>query len=162
MLRITYLAYKPALNLTADEIQEILSDNNSNNHFDNILLTLENVSMLYRHGLLAKALNISTHDLLSLKRFSGLDIFKTIEPFPITSLEQDHPFKQTIEFVKGMVEEVKESGFKTDDLNFLLRHHFDDPLGKYRVKMDSSILPLIQGLGSRDFSNSIRKQSHYR
>jgi Neuraminidase-like domain/Salmonella virulence plasmid 28.1kDa A protein len=134
-----------SLNLTADEIKQILKVAKKN--FDNEPLTLETVSLLYRYGLLAKALKISIDELISLKELSGLDIFKAIEPGPITSINQDHPFKQTLEFVNEVVEKVKESRFKVDDLNFLLRHRLDDPLGKYRSQTDS-ILTLIQRLAA--------------
>jgi Neuraminidase-like domain/Salmonella virulence plasmid 28.1kDa A protein len=145
LVRDHLLSLQASLNLTADEIKQILKDAKKN--FDNEPLTLETVSLLYRYGLLAKALKISIHELISLKELSGLDIFKAIEPKPITSINQDHPFKQTLEFVNEVVEKVKESGFKVDDLNFLLKHRLDDPLGKYRSQTDS-ILTLIQRLAA--------------
>jgi hypothetical protein len=136
-----------ALNLTADEIKQILKDAQKN--FDSEpfeRLTLATVSLLYRYGLLAKGLKISIHELISLKQLSGLDPFKAIEPNPPSSINQDHLLKQTLEFIK-IVEKIKESGFKVEDLNYLLRHQFDDPLGKYRSKPEAA-LALIQRLAA--------------
>ena len=93
-------------------------------------LSLPNVSLLYRYGLLAKALKLSVRDLIALKQLSGLDPFKPLHADPLATLEEDHPFSQTLRFVE-IAEEVKESGLKIEDLDYLLRHRFDET-GKYR------------------------------
>ncbi|MBX6421974.1 neuraminidase-like domain-containing protein [Thermosulfurimonas sp. F29] len=118
-------ALQAALGLTAEEIGLILEDND----LDNAFLTLSTVSLLYRYGLLAKALRISVSELISLKKLSGIDPFMSISENALNSLEEDAPY-QTIRFIE-MVERVKESGFKVEDLNYLFLHQFD-PTGKYR------------------------------
>lgn len=121
-------AIQGALNLTADEIRRILTDGGKD--LATAELSLNNVSLLYRYGLLAKAVRLPVADLITLKNLSGLDPFKQLEPAPITTIEEDYPFQQTLHFV-DLAEQVKESGFKIEDLEYLLRHRFD-PVGKYR------------------------------
>ena len=49
---------------------------------------------------------------------------------PKKAIEFDYPFSQTLRFVE-VAEEVKDSGLKIEDLEYLLRHRFDET-GKYR------------------------------
>ena len=137
------LSIQAALNLTADEIGYILKEEGKN--LDTAELLMDNISLLHRYSLLAKALKLSVRDLITLKELSGLDTFKFLEPSPITSISQDHPFEQTLQFIE-VVEKVKESGFEVEDLNFLFCHHFD-PSGKYRSKSDA-ILALMRTLAT--------------
>ncbi|MCE8429853.1 MAG: hypothetical protein J5U19_15880 [Candidatus Methanoperedens sp.] len=136
------LTLQGALNLTSDEIGCILTDAEKN--LDTALLLLDNVSLLYRYRLLAEALKLPVCDLITLKGLSGLDPFK-IQLAPITSLQQDYPFKQTLRFIE-IVEEVKDRGFSVEDPDYLLCHHFD-PVGKYSSKSDA-IMALIKTLAS--------------
>jgi peptidoglycan hydrolase-like protein with peptidoglycan-binding domain len=122
------LTLRSALNLTMEEIDRIIADSGKN--LDTTELSLDTVSLLYRHGLLAKALKLSVRDLITLKRLSGLDPFKPLSDDPLTKLDDDHPFKQTLRFIE-VAEIVKESGFTIEDIDYLLRHRFD-PVGKYR------------------------------
>ena len=135
------LALQGALGLTADEIGRILTD--AGEPLDTAMLSLANVSTLYRYGLLAKALKLSVLDLIRLKQLSGLYPFKPLDPDPLVTLDQDHPFVQTLEFVK-VAEEVKESGLKIEDLDYLLRHRFDDT-GKYRPNREA-VLSFLKSL----------------
>lgn len=135
------LAVQGALGLTADEIRRILED--AGKSLDTLELSLASVSLLYRYGLLAKALKLSLRELIVLKQLSGLDPFKPLLPDPLETLDQDHPFVQALEFVR-VAEEVKESGLKVDDLDFLLRHRFDDT-GKYRNNREAT-LSLLKSL----------------
>lgn len=135
------LALQSALGLTADDINRILVD--AEIDFDTAALTLPNVSLLYRYGLLGKALKLSTRDLIALKQLSGLDPFRQLHPEPLAdtatkkAIEFDYPFTQTIRFVE-IAAEVKESGLKIEDLDYLLRHRFDET-GKYRSDPDSTL-----------------------
>ncbi|HVQ40248.1 MAG TPA: hypothetical protein VMS31_22090, partial [Pyrinomonadaceae bacterium] len=140
------LALQSALGLTADDISRILSE--AGTSFDTADLTLPNVSLLYRYGLLAKALKLSVRDLIALKQLSGLDPFISLHPDPLAdtpdgvlpakdAIEFDHPFSQTIRFVE-VAAEVKESGLKVEDLDYLLRHRFDET-GKYRSNPDETM-----------------------
>jgi hypothetical protein len=140
-LKAHVLALQGALGLSADEIGRILAD--ASKKLDEAELSLANVSLLYRYGLLAKALKLSVRDLIALKQLSGLDPFRQLEPDTLASLDQDHPFTQTLEFVK-VAEEVKDSGLKIEDLDYLLRHRFDE-IGKYRSDREPA-LALLKSL----------------
>jgi hypothetical protein len=140
-LKAHVLALQGALGLSADEIGRILAD--ASKKLDEAELSLANVSLLYRYGLLAKALKLSVRDLIALKQISGLDPFRQLEPDTLASLDQDHPFTQTLEFVK-VAEEVKDSGLKIEDLDYLLRHRFDE-IGNYRSDREPT-LALLKSL----------------
>lgn len=135
------LALQGALGLTADEIGRILAD--AGKSLDTLELSLASVSLLYRYSLLAKALKLPVRDLIALKQFSGLDPFRPLVQDPLATLDQDHPYSQTLEFVK-VAEEVKDSGLKIEDLDYLLRHRFDDT-GKYRPNREAT-LALLKSL----------------
>ena len=129
------LALQGALGLTADEISRILVD--AGISFDTAELTLPNVSLLYRYALMAKALKLSVRELIALKQLSGLDPFKPLHPDPLATIEEDHPFSQTLRFVE-VAQEVKDSGLKIEDLEYLLRHRFDET-GKYRPNREGTL-----------------------
>ena len=135
------IALKGALGLTADEIRLILENNGE--AIETADLTLSNVSQLYRHGLLAKALKVTVAQLIALKQLSGLDPFTPLHPDPLANLSEDHPFSQTLEFVT-LVEEVKGSDLKIEDLDYLLRHRFDEA-GRYRRDPEET-LALLKSL----------------
>ncbi len=137
------LALQGALGLTADEIGRIMVD--AGKSVDTAELSLPNVSLLYRYGVLAKALKLPVRDLIVLKQESGLDPFKPLHDDPLVTLDQDQPFVQTLEFVK-VAEEVKDSGLKIEDLDYLLRHRFD-ATGKYRPNRDNT-LALLKSLSA--------------
>lgn len=137
------LALQGALNLTADEIGRILADVGKD--FATAELSLDNVSLLYRYGLLAKALKLSVRDLIALEGLSGLDPFKSLKPDPIAALADDYPFTQTLRLVE-VAQKIKESGFAVEDLDYLLRHRFD-PVGKYRTGVDVP-LALVKSLAA--------------
>jgi Neuraminidase-like domain len=140
------LTLQGALGLTADEISRILVD--AGMSFDTAELSLPNVSLLYRYGLLAKALKQSVRELIALKQLSGLDPFTQLHPEsladtpagivpPKKAIEFDYPFSQTLRFVE-VAEEVKDSGLKIEDLDYLLRHRFDET-GKYRPNPEGTL-----------------------
>ena len=121
-------ALQGALGLTAEEINSILAD--AGRPFDTAGLTVSNVSLLYRYGLLARALKLSVRDLIALKGLSGLNPFTPLHADPPATLAEDYPFSQTLAFVE-VAEAVNDSGLKIEDLEYLLRHRFD-PNGRYR------------------------------
>ncbi len=131
------LALQGALGLTADDIGRILSD--AGTSIDTAELSLAHMSMLYRHGLLAKALKLSVRELIALKRLSGLDPFKPLLPDPVATLIDDYPFTQTLGFVE-IAGYVKESGLKIEDMDYLLRHHIEDTVGKYRPNNEGMLV----------------------
>jgi hypothetical protein len=137
------VAIQAALNLTANDVNLILQD--AKKALNTEPLILSTISQLYRYGLLAKSLKLSVSDLITLKSLSGFDPFKPLEDTTINSLSQDHPFEQTIRFIE-VVEKVKDSGFKIEDLDYLLRHRFDS-VGKYRSD-PNTLLALVKGLAA--------------
>jgi hypothetical protein len=135
-------AIQGAVGLTADEVDAILRDAGMTLATAN--LTLANVSLLYRYGLLAKAVGLPVGDLIALKDLSGLDPFQALHADPLTTLEQDHPFTQTIRFIE-VAEQVKDSGLSVTDLEYLLRHRFDQA-GPYRPDTQGNLM-LLRTIG---------------
>jgi hypothetical protein len=135
------LALQGALNLTSDEVGLILADAGLDANV--APLSLANVSLLYRYGLLAKALNLTVADFLDLKAMSGLNPFAPLSVKPLAVLADDVPWRQTIAFIKE-AGKVKGSGFAIEDLKYLLRHQYD-PVGKYRPDPDA-LLQLVRSL----------------
>jgi len=129
------LALQGALGLTSNEIECILADVGKS--IDKTELSLLNVSLFYRYGMFAKALKLSIKQLITLKQLSHLDPFKPLSDNLVTTLEDDYPFTQTLAFIE-IVEQIKESGLNIEDLDYLLRHHFD-PLGKYRPNRETEL-----------------------
>src|SRR6185436_6646842 len=106
-------------------------------------LSLATASTLYRYGLMAKILKISVRDLIALKSLAGLDPFMPLTRDPIASIADDYPVSQTIRFVE-IASAVRDSGFKVEDVSYLLRHRFA-PVGKYRAEPDS-VMTLVRSL----------------
>lgn len=129
------LTLQGALGLTADEIRRILEATPT--PLDTADLRLPNVSLLYRYGLMAKTMKLSVRELIALKQLSGFDPFKPLHPDPLTTIEEDYPFSQTLRFIE-IADEVRESGLKIDDLEYLLRHRFDET-GKYRPDRETTL-----------------------
>jgi hypothetical protein len=136
VVRDHMLALEGALSLTADDIERILHHVGST--VEAAALSLDNVSLLYRHGLLAKALKLSVRDLGALKGLSGRDPFTKLKHGPVAVLAEDYPFEQTLGFVEA-ARRVKDSGFTVADVEYLLRHRFD-PVGKYRPNPDALVM----------------------
>jgi hypothetical protein len=130
------LALQSALSLTANEITDILAD--SKMSLETAELSLPNISILHRYGLLAKALKLSVRELNLLKQLADLDPFKPLHP--LTTIEEDYPFSQTLSFVE-VVEKIKESGLKIEDIDYLLCHRFDET-GQYRPNRESMLILL--------------------
>jgi Neuraminidase-like domain len=129
------LALQGALGLTADEIAHILAD--SQQSLETAELSLANVSLLYRYAVLAKGLRLSVRELIILKQLAGLDPYKRIHADPLASIEEDHPFSQTLRFVHAF-RMVQDSGVQIEDLDYFLRHRFDKT-GKYRLDADATL-----------------------
>ncbi|MGA2704759.1 MAG: neuraminidase-like domain-containing protein [Isosphaeraceae bacterium] len=143
LLKDHLLALQAALNLTAADVGNILAD--AGQDVSTAALSLDNVSLLYRHGLLAKALKLTVEELISLKGLSGLNPFQALKADPVSVLDDDYPFSQTLRFVE-IARIVHEDGFKVEDLDYLLRHRFD-PVGKYRQDANT-LLTLVKSLAA--------------
>jgi len=122
-------AVQGAVNLSAGDVALVLED--AGTKLVTAKLTLKNVSLLYRHGLLAKALKMPVRDIIVLKALTGAEPFSAPKAAPLANLFDDYPLVRTLRFVE-IAQEVKRSGFKLEDLDYLLRHRFD-PAGKYRT-----------------------------
>ena len=136
------LTVQGALGLTFNEINVIVEDNSMT--LDSAELSMATMSLLYRYGLLSRALNLSVSELISLKQLSGINPFKSLYADPLTHIDQDYPYADTLRFVE-IADQVSTSGFDTLDLDYLLRHHFD-PLGEFQVNQ-ITIQTLLKTLG---------------
>jgi hypothetical protein len=143
LLKDNLVAVEAALSMTASDIEAVLVDAGSD--VSTAALTLDTVSLLYRHALLAKALHIGVVDVVSLKALSGLNPFEALKTDHVTSVADDYPLSQTIPFVEAE-NLIRESGFKVEDLNYLLRHQLD-PVGKYRDD-PNALLRLVKTLAT--------------
>src|SRR6185436_18999174 len=85
-----------------------------------------------------KALKLSVRELIALKHLSGLDPFEPLHPDPLATIDEDHVFSRTLRFVE-IAGEVRESGLKIEDLDYLLRHRIEDPAGKYRPDREAAL-----------------------
>ena len=141
------VALQGAMGLTATDIEEVLRDAGlqlrAGGAPPQAMLTLPNVSLLYRHALLAKALKIGMADLLTLRKLSGLDPFKALHADPLATLAEDHPFSQTLAFV-DLVDLLRAVGMKAGDVDALIRHRLDNT--KLLRDDDGELLVLLKGL----------------
>ena len=126
-------AVQAALGLTADEAAQILADGNTGDEADigKAHLSLANVSLLHRYGLLAKALKFTVNDVVALKALSGLDPFHALAPDALDHIAKDYPLHHTLAFVTA-AQRVKGSGLSVTDLDYLFRHRID-PTSKYAL-----------------------------
>ncbi|MBX3255085.1 MAG: hypothetical protein KF862_13160 [Chitinophagaceae bacterium] len=122
------IALQAALHITATELEQILKDNGLEVLTAKLTMTL--VSLLYRYTLLAKALRVSISELINLKQLSGLDPFAGLSPDALQSGNDDSFKEQTLRFIDWVLI-IKESNFKTEDVDYLFRHRYD-VTGKYR------------------------------
>jgi peptidoglycan hydrolase-like protein with peptidoglycan-binding domain len=150
LLKDHRLGVQAALALTAGDVDAILADVGIDP--DTAPLSLDTVSVLYRYGLLARALKLKVPDFIAMKALSGLDPFMAIEPDPlnadpanppVATIDDDHPFSQTIKFIE-VAEAVKASGFAVAELEYLLIH---DPDAVARFRPDEApALALLRSL----------------
>lgn len=136
-------ALQGALNLTSDDVGLILSD--AGLDVQTAPLSLPNVSLLYRFGLLARALNLSITDFLALKALSGLNPFAPLSAQPLKVLDDDVIWTQTLAFVE-QARSVRGSGFAIADVQYLLRQQFD-PVGKYRADL-AALMQLVRSIAN--------------
>lgn len=141
-------ALRAALNLTADDIERILTS--AGHPLDTAQLDLPTISILHRYRLLARALKLSIRDLIALEDLSGLHPFQPLGAGPLVTTDDDVPLRQTLAFVE-VAQAVKASGFSVEDLGYILRQQLLDPLGKYRPDPSSLmtlVLKLASGIGA--------------
>lgn len=118
-----------ALSLAVEEWDLIIDDLG----FDSAtILSLENVSAIYRIGFLARELKVSVEELLTLKELSGID------PFAAVNYQSGGDYQQTslIKFV-NMVRSIDDSDFTVQDLSYLFNHQ--DKTGKSQPSLADSL-----------------------
>lgn len=136
-------AVQAAMNVSAVDIAGILDA--AGQSLDTAVLSLDNVSVLYRHRLLASALGLSVAETIALTSLSGIDPFAALKSTPVAALADDYPFAQTLRFVE-VATIVRASGFRIDDLEYLLRHEFD-PVGTYKPDQNA-LVTLVKALAA--------------
>jgi GH18 family chitinase len=137
------LAIQGSIGLTSDEAGLILNDSGLDPA--TTPLSLANVSLLYRYGMLAKGLQLAVTDLVTLKGMSGLNPFAPLSAKALAVLADDVPLIQMLTFVDA-AQRIQGSGFSIEDLRYLLRHQFD-PVGKYSSD-PNALLQLIRSLAN--------------
>jgi hypothetical protein len=150
------LALQGALGLTADEIGMILADNGMAAATEP--LSLDAVSLLYRYGVLAKTLELTVHELITLTALSGLDPFRPLDAEPLNDIADDHPFSQTLRFVE-VAGEVRRSGLSVEDLRYILRHDFDaaGPLAPDTKAMLALVQAISAGVRAIEAEHGLRE-----
>jgi hypothetical protein len=144
-------ALQGVLGLTAVEVADILADAGTavttvttvSGPVPNFSLT--NISICYRYSTLAKCLQLSVEDMISLRVMSGLNPFRALSGNPLAFLADDILSNSTLAFVK-QVGFVGASGFTVEDLQYLLRQQFD-PVGEYAPD-PNALITLVQSLAS--------------
>lgn len=96
-----------ALEITTEELELIVAAKITDN-----VLNLANLSHLYRHVSMARALALGIPDFLSIKALTGID------PFDRKQISQTLKFNQR-------VEEIQAADFSIAELDYLLRHNYD-------------------------------------
>ncbi|SOD42217.1 neuraminidase-like domain-containing protein [Nitrosovibrio sp. Nv4] len=86
---------RQALQLAYEEIEPILKSAQAGDR----LLSISNLSMLGRYGVLARGLDLPIADLLSLLSLSEHKPFTALPNMPLTELAQDTPWVQALAFV---------------------------------------------------------------
>ena len=94
-------------------------------------LTLANLSLIYRHAVLARQLGLSVPDLLTLLDLTGLNPF-------LAAVSQN-----ALRFIE-VVNAVQSSGFIVPQLDYMIRHRANPPAPF--VPLDSSIGEVLTGL----------------
>lgn len=96
------------------------------------ILSLANSTKMFRYAFLAQTLRIGIAELLALKALSGVDPF-----VPFTYSDGDvYQTPALLRFLE-IVEQLKQSEFKIQELRFLLEHN--DPMGTATPQLDDSL-----------------------
>ncbi len=122
-------ALRSALQLTDDELRQIIT---SLGYDDNTDLTLETLSAIFRRGWLARTLKLSVREFLLLTQFTGFDPFAAPDPF--------HP---PIQRFIGLVQQLRTVSLKPVQALYLIWNQ--DISGK-SVPNDSEILGFARSL----------------
>jgi hypothetical protein len=121
----------------------------------NALLTLENLSSMYRHALLAKTVRLSVSDYLVFRQWVGFDPFTALTIAPNDRVDAPAQTWRFIERVEAMVT----AGSSVAELDFLLRQvmPFDHPTVAPSMEwVDEGLASLTQALTVPDPLENIR------
>ena len=125
-------ALEGALGLATDDIARVLAHaagqppQEAGTALANAKLTMTNVSVLYRHATLAKALKLSISELIALKEISGVNPFGPLKTrAALQELSDDGITAQTLRFL-DLATTLRELGVKLAGVDALLRHRYAD------------------------------------
>jgi hypothetical protein len=110
-------AIAQALQLSHDEIEQILAFAK----VQNPVLSIENLSLLMRHKVLARALDMTVTQLLVLLDLTSTKPLDPMLAAPLQDVTDDVPYKQTLAFLQE-VETLRSAGVDPDVLDTTLRH----------------------------------------
>lgn len=144
LLKDHLAALRPALSLGEADILSILDEAGLN--WETAALNLANVSLLYRYGLMAKAVKLLVSDFLALKTLSGIDPFRPLHNGPVVKVSDDAPLSATLAFVE-VAETVRESGFSIEELSYLFSHRYDAN-GKSQPPTEADFLSLMEQMAT--------------
>lgn len=139
-------ALQGALGLSAAQVATVLADVGTS--VDAAALTLENVSALARYSVLAKALRLKVEDLVTLRSLSGLDPFRALATGPLTDLDQDHPYTQTLAFV-DLATTLRAAGLTVAQLERWLRGRHPAGTGSDPAGRGAADTALLVGLSDQ-------------
>ncbi|WON73553.1 neuraminidase-like domain-containing protein [Nitrosospira sp. Is2] len=105
-----------ALQISHEDIRQIFVRTGMTNP----KLTIENLSILIRHSVLAKALDMSVSNLLSYLALSAHAPMRDLSAAPFQEVKEDIPFSETIAFIK-QVETIQEAGLSINVLEEICR-----------------------------------------
>jgi peptidoglycan hydrolase-like protein with peptidoglycan-binding domain len=108
---------RQALQLAEDEIEPILNAGDAADR----ALSIENLSILMRHAVLARGLELSIAELLTLLSLSERKPLSPIDSAPLTNLTRDIPWTETLAFVKE-VGLVRAAGVDVAFVERICRH----------------------------------------
>ncbi len=105
-----------AFRLSAEELNIILNDNAID--LNTQVLSIENLSIIYRYGVLSKAIGISVTDICTLKQLFSLNPFSTYDTGQQKFININ--LQATLDFIT-LTGNIKSSGFKVKSLNYIIQ-----------------------------------------
>lgn len=138
-----------ALRVPIPELEQLVKklesalDRNNNEARPN--LNLKNLSLIFRHASLARALGLSIKDFLTLKALIGFDPFN---PLKLTAYDQIDGTLQTLRFIER-THMVQSSGFSIHEIDYILRQtEFADLSGQTIAPTDEWVTASLDTLRS--------------
>lgn len=110
-------AVAQALQISHEEIEQILAYAG----VPNAVLSVDNLSLLMRHKVLARALEITVAQTLALLGLTATKPLQALAASPIQDLKDDVPYSQTLAFVRE-AELLRSAGLDADILDATVRH----------------------------------------